>query len=920
MRSLRRTCVAAAALAAALAAPSSAAAAGGDGCPPGDPVYEDGITSPAEGIPEFGQRKASVRQLYDYFELVDSQSDRVAVGEYATNDAGDPLIYAIAGDADDVADPNTVIDANKALRDPRVTDSEEAATLASDSKAIVWYAANVHGNEPSGADAAALILYQLAARIDCEAQELRDELLIGIMPVQNPYGRRRGFRTNRYYFDMNRDWFARTQPETDGKMDLLADYPPVLFIDAHEMSGTRYFFPPNADPIHHELSSEAVGWINDIYGASLQDEFDSRRDPSEPSPTTWDYFNYSVYDLFYMGYGDTVPAMAFTAAGMTFEKGGYDPYPIKVREQRVAGWRSLQEAAENKEQILGELYDAHVDALAQGEAGQLEPNEVVQPENEVRFEVPDRTIRNYFIPGDSQFSDVSELLDRLISTGVEVYRLDDELDLSDFERYGRDPGAEELPAGTYWIPMAQPQKHWIEAMLGEESYVPFPYFYDVTAWSNPLLMNLEDAGFNAAEVDPEATAVTSVPDGSVEPGAATYYTWEGDTGKAVAAALDLARDGVAVERLNEPFADQLEEGTFIAPGSATAAVTDAAEEFTLDVSAGSGTAPDGEPVTDRKLALVSNAGESRGHFRFMLKEVWKIPFDVLTGEEIKDGALRDGDYGTLLITGTAVGQLDKAAKQVRRWVHNGGLFIGWNRFGATGGSAWASEHGLTSARFERARGLQVPGSLFRIDLDDESPLTLAAPDFAYQFNLGEDVLVPATDGSVAASYPEQGPDWFVSGFARGTEILEGSAALVDEEFGDGRVVLFSGEPNYRAFTEGTQLLIANALAYPESQFAKGRDVTSKAAAADVAKARSTVPQPIGPGQPLRLEVPAAQGSRAIEVISGLGVIGATVTQVGTSAFVTVPNPNQVELRDLSYGPELLPALQAAGIPVLSAVL
>ena len=39
-------------------------------------------------------------------------------------------------------------------------------------------------------------------------------------------------------------------------------------------------------------------------------------------------------------------------------------------------------------------------------------------------------------------------------------------------------------------PMAQAQKHWIQAMIGEDTYVPFPYFYDVTAWSGPLLFNV----------------------------------------------------------------------------------------------------------------------------------------------------------------------------------------------------------------------------------------------------------------------------------------------------------------------------------------------------------------------------------------------------------------------------------------------
>ena len=59
---------------------------------------------------------------------------------------------------------------------------------------------------------------------------------------------------------MNRDWFARTQPETDGKLELLRRYPPVLFIDAHEMGNSAgYFFPPNADPVYHEIAARRPG-------------------------------------------------------------------------------------------------------------------------------------------------------------------------------------------------------------------------------------------------------------------------------------------------------------------------------------------------------------------------------------------------------------------------------------------------------------------------------------------------------------------------------------------------------------------------------------------------------------------------------------------------------------------------------------
>src|SRR4029079_18375943 len=260
-------------------------------------------------------------------------------------------------------------------RDPATTPAQAAVTAAS-APEILWVAGNVHGGEESGTDASLRVLYELAARTDCAAATIRDNAVVAILPTQNPDGRELDTRRNAYGFDMNRDWFARTQPETDGKLEMLRRYPPVLFIDAHEMGGrNNYFFPPNADPIYHETTDQAVTWINDLYGAANQDLFDARGIP---------YFNYDVYDLFYQGYGDTVPATGFGAAGMTYEKSNGDAASQRVLQQYLTQWNSLSQAALNKQEILTAWPDAWVESKRQGRAGELEPNEVVQPENEVQ--------------------------------------------------------------------------------------------------------------------------------------------------------------------------------------------------------------------------------------------------------------------------------------------------------------------------------------------------------------------------------------------------------------------------------------------------------------------------------------------------------------------------------------------------------
>ena len=58
-----------------------------------------------------------------------------------------------------------------------------------------------------------------------------------------------GGRSNHYLFDMNRDWFALTQPETTGRIKYLNEWLPLVYVDLHEMgTDSTYFFTPGARP------------------------------------------------------------------------------------------------------------------------------------------------------------------------------------------------------------------------------------------------------------------------------------------------------------------------------------------------------------------------------------------------------------------------------------------------------------------------------------------------------------------------------------------------------------------------------------------------------------------------------------------------------------------------------------------------
>ena len=139
------------------------------------------------------------------------------------------------------------------------------------------WSGNLHGGEESGADASLQLLYELADRDDCGVTDILDRAVIVIIPSQNPDGRETDFRRNGFAFDLNQDHLVRTQSETEGKLDLMHEYPPVVITDHHEFGYYRSFFPPNDDPVYHETPEHVVRQINDMFGPAFAREFRAQR-------------------------------------------------------------------------------------------------------------------------------------------------------------------------------------------------------------------------------------------------------------------------------------------------------------------------------------------------------------------------------------------------------------------------------------------------------------------------------------------------------------------------------------------------------------------------------------------------------------------------------------------------------------------
>ena len=467
----------------ATASPPSRSLGSRQGCDPvsTSPHFRGAVPSPQQVLGyQLGTREATNHEIGRYWGAVDRASDRVVTGVYAHSWQGRPLRYALVSTPGAVHRlPQIRRDLNR-LRDPATSD-QQARAIIGRTPPILWIAANVHGNEPSGGDAVGRLLYNLSDRSDCVARAILGHAIVGLIPVQNPDGRAHDTRYNSYAFDMNRDGLVGTQPEVSGRLRLLWKYPPQLFVDEHENGSNTYFFPPDADPIYHETPTGLYQEVEQMYGPANARAFKAHGWRHE----TWK----SGYDFFAQVYGDTVPTTQMGAVGMTFEQGDTKPYLARVRHQYTSALTTLFTGATHSAKVLRTWRSTFVRAKAEGEDCRLQPNRIYNPGHRLLRRVPKRKVCGYFLLGNSR--ETRLVVSRLQTAHVVVDRLARRTVVQDFRAYGEAPRRTTLPAGTYWISLAQAQKHWVQATLNEDTYVPFPYFYDVSGWSLPLLAGIQ---------------------------------------------------------------------------------------------------------------------------------------------------------------------------------------------------------------------------------------------------------------------------------------------------------------------------------------------------------------------------------------------------------------------------------------------
>jgi hypothetical protein len=162
---------------------------------PGGPCLEPGQQVSLSSLPSYEQ---VVRQLRS---IESSSQGAVEVASAGQSGEGRQLYYATVGDGPDV----------------------------------FWLQSRIHGNELHSKEAALQVLRYLGSSGSPEAQRIRDELTVVVIPMYNPDGATANIRqsTTPNRIDLNRDWENFAQPESRAFYALWEQLRPRLALDLH---------------------------------------------------------------------------------------------------------------------------------------------------------------------------------------------------------------------------------------------------------------------------------------------------------------------------------------------------------------------------------------------------------------------------------------------------------------------------------------------------------------------------------------------------------------------------------------------------------------------------------------------------------------------------------------------------------------
>lgn len=673
-------------------------------------------------------------------------------------------------------------------------------------------------------------------------------------------------RYNHFRFDMNRDLIAQSQREVRIMMDGLRRWHPQVFVDFHSTTPT-FFFPPVAAAVNQNLPAQATRWF-DVFGRGNAAAFD-QQGWQYFVRSVFDFFYVGYWDEWATFQGAT--GMTYESdGGPEFNKrrddGTITTFRDGIAHHFIASLATLETATNNRQARLLDYWAFHKSAMDEA-AGDRMKRVVLAPGNDpaMTAHVVGLLLRHGI--------EVSRLPQGGVSTAARSY-LGGAAARRTFPSgsWVVDLGQPQRRLARALLePTAVLERSFVDDQIarflrnrrrGEEADKEDYSFYDVTAWSLPYSFNLEAYWTEDTPgwvTHPVTDAALAVPPAPVR--ARSAYVFTNDNLGAAKLALALEREGFKLAVALQPLrADgrTWPRGTFLArvqrnsaalheriaalaPGyGVTVAAIQSAFADTGNVGTGSG---DIAALNAPRILVGVGDGVSETSWGWLwdfLQNDLGTPFTPVALRNL--GRMQDLEqFNVLLLPDGSGGAMQRqlgegGVRKLKDWVRSGGVVI------AVAGAADLladEEVGLTSvvavgsdttAKADTTVRSQspplasatapardepewLPGAIFRATLDRTHWLTLGYEQSELPVFLdGSTFWTPSKGGANPVAFTAD--SLLLSGFVwpdNTVRLLKNTAWAVVENQGSGRVVLFLGDPLFRAFWRGTARLLTNAM-------------------------------------------------------------------------------------------------------------
>ncbi|MFT5998913.1 MAG: hypothetical protein ACI81P_001369 [Neolewinella sp.] len=798
-----------------------------------DLAYNPDITTPKEFLGwQVGDWHVSHDLQQAYMRLLASQSDRILLEEIGRTYEDRPLLNLI------ITSP-----ANHAkLEDLRVMHefwnergSNVKASDLKDVPAVLYQGFSIHGNEPSGGNAAVMVAYYLAAAPAATLSKLLDKNIILFDPCYNPDGFNRFAswanshknkvmtadgndreyneayprgRTNHYWFDLNRDWLPVQHPESRARIKQFHEWQPNVLTDHHEMGKDATFFfmpgePTRIHPMTPKVNQELTAKIGKYHAKAL-DAIGSL------------YYSGEGYDDFYYGKGSTYPDIN-GCVGILFEQAssrghlqetdnGLLSFAFTVRNQVATALSTHAAFADLRDELLNyqrefnhnSVSDAGYVVDVDGDPGRARELMNIMTRHDVNVKQDgDGSPSRYFVRATpftkAVFEPILEFEDSLfydVSTFVMPYAFNLPA------KY-----AAKMPAGGDWMPFGGTgMTDGTSAEVADYAYLLGPDDY----YSPKAAYQLLDAGL-IVKVSDKAFTINGK---KFSPGTLMVPVENNQT----MTPEELHQTIGATEVATGLFFTSIKTGSpemGLMLGSRSAYQTLRKPEIALLIEGGTSSLE----VADTWHLLDQRFGIS----------VTKLPLDRVGRADLSRYntiIMVDGSYGDLGVSGT---------QAIKDWMGPDNVLITQKR-----AATWAAANDLAQittrankspdaddksrrpySRASRDRGGRVlGGSIYQAKGDLTHPLMFGLQRADIPVFKRTTLMFEPTKNPYASPLM-YGDNSLMSGYSpRGFEgQLGNSAAIIVSGAGGGRSINFADNMNFRAFWYGTNRLYMNAIIY-----------------------------------------------------------------------------------------------------------